>query len=486
MEKNLKVWFTTPERKIRPRSHRTWGKKEDYRIYVAKNATEGCQVSFMAPEDRKGFSLEVRGNAQKAGIEIELLREHYVSCEGAGWPDPVVPDSGKFDLEAGVNTTYLINIKTNADSVPGTYGFRVVLKENGKLYGSYPLKITIWNFAINPKNHMDTAFGITKKFITQHQPSVDPDLMYKKYYDFMLENYRICGYDLPFDILDPRADEYLNNPAVTTFIIPYDVPDETIKAYYKKLSSNPVWFKKGFFYVVDEPCKMEAYEKIEATHIRLKTLFPNYQAVSPFFKDPSDGGGVRAVDLLEKFQSVWCPKINLFKDKWFVDYMHDRDARGERVWWYVCWEPGLPYSNVFIDMEGFYTRVLLWQQWLHDVRGLLYWQTTQWHYANPWDNTSSVRGLSWYCHGDGSLFYNGNRVGIDGPVGSLRFELLRYGIEDFYMLQLAEETFGRKYVERLVKSVSPNVRDYNDDHDELDRVRILIGNRLSAHFTKEK
>jgi hypothetical protein len=47
---------------------------------------------------------------------------------------------------------------------------------------------------------------------------------------------------------------------------------------------------------------------------------------------------------------------------------------------------------------------------------------------------------------------------------------------------MAEEAFGRKYVERLVKSVSPNVREYNDDHDQLDRVRILIGNRLSRYY----
>ena len=102
MEKNLKVWFTTPEQKIRPRSHLTWGKKEDYHIYVAKNATEGCQVSFMAPTDREGFSIDVRGRIEEAGFTVDVLKEHYVSCEGALWPDPVVPDSGKFDLDGQI------------------------------------------------------------------------------------------------------------------------------------------------------------------------------------------------------------------------------------------------------------------------------------------------------------------------------------------------------------------------------------------------
>lgn len=483
MQKNLKVWFTTPEKKIRPRSHLTWGKCENYHIYVAKKATEGCQVSFLAPENREGFTVEVAGDTS-AGFKIELLREHYVSCAGALYPDPVVPDDGHFHLEENKNITYLINIVTDENTVAGEYDLKVVVKEKGELYDEYDLTVTVWNFAVKPTKLMDTAFGIDKRFITERQPSPDPDALYEKYYNMLLERYHICGYHLPYDILDERADKYLNDPKVTTFIIPYDVPDETIVAYHKKLSSNPVWFKKGFFYVVDEPCNMEAYDKIEASHARLKKLYPNYQAVSPFFKDPSDGNGVRAVDLLEKFCSIWCPKINLYKDKWFVDYMHKRDKMGDRAWWYVCWEPGLPYSNVFIDMEGFYTRCLFWQQYLHDVRGLLYWQTTHWFRGNPWDNTSLVADLSYYCFGDGSLFYTGDRVDIDGPVGSLRLELLRYGIEDFYMLEQAEEVFGREWVDTLVKNVTPSVREYNDDHDELDRTRIEIGNKLSEYYSK--
>ena len=37
--------------------------------------------------------------------------------------------------------------------------------------------------------------------------------IYKLYYDMLLD-YGICGGDLPYDILDDRADEYLNDPRV--------------------------------------------------------------------------------------------------------------------------------------------------------------------------------------------------------------------------------------------------------------------------------
>lgn len=478
MEKNVTVWFNSPQVKILPRSHMPWGKRESYHIYVAKNSSEGVQVSFMAPEARGGFSIEIVG-AKECGVKVELLREMYVSCAGAEHPDPVLPDDGKFDLEKMRNLTYLINFVTDDGSVAGEHSLKMILKEGGEIYGEYEITLTVWNFSIDRSSPMDTSFGIQREFLELCHKSEDPDGLYKKYYDMLLDRYHICAYSLPYDILDERVDEYLNDDRVTTFIIPYDVDDDTIRAYYAKLSSNEKWMKKGFFYVIDEPCNMEAYAKIEASHKRLEQLFPNYQAVSPFFQDPDDAPGVRAVDMLEKFCSIWCPKINLYKDQWFVDYMHDRDARGDKSWWYVCWEPLLPYANVFVDMEGFYHRVLFWQQFLHDVRGMLYWSTVYWVYTNPWDSASTVENLSYYCFGDGSMFYPGDRVDIDGPVGSLRLEILRYGIDDFYMLRQAEEKFGREWVDEQIKTVSPNVREYNDDHSMLDKVRVIIGERLS-------
>lgn len=478
MEKNITVWFNSPQVKIRPRSHMPWGKREDYHVYVAKNSSEGVQVSFMAQEERKDLSIEIVG-AEACGVKAELLREMYVSCAGAEHPDPVLPDDGKFDLEKRKNVTYLINFVTDEDSVAGEHKLTMIFKEGGSVYGEYEITLTVWNFAIDRSAPMETSFGVQRYLLEMEHKSDDPDGLYKKYYDMLLNRYHICAYSLPYDILDERVDEYLNDDRVTAFIIPHDVSDDTISAYYEKLSKNEKWLKKGVFYVVDEPCNMEAYRNIEEAYNRLEALFPGHQMVSPFFQEINDNPNVRAVDMLAKYCKVWCPKSMLYKDQWFVDYMRTRDAMGDKSWWYVCWEPLLPYANVFIDMEGFYHRVLFWQQFLYNVRGMLYWSTVYWEYTNPWDSASTVENLSLYCFGDGSMFYPGDRVGIDGPVGSLRLEILRYGMEDFYMLRQAEREFGREWVDEMVKSVSSNIREYNDDHTALDRVRVLIGERLS-------
>ncbi len=483
MEKNLKVWFTTPERKIRPRSHRTWGKKEDYRIYVAKNATEGCQVSFMAPEDREGFSIDVRGRIKEGGFEVELLREHYVSCDGALWPDPVVPDEGKFNLEAGINTTYLINIKTTENTIPGTYKLKVVLKEKGKIYGKYDLTVTVWAFAINPSDRTYMIADIDKQFVFKHQPTDNEQELFIKYYDFLLNRYHTNPYNLPYDFSDPKVDEYLSNPLVRSFVLhSARFSGEQLSAIHKKLSNNPEWLSKCLIEVTDEPCNMEHYEKQKAEYARVSEAFPNPPVYTAFFKDPSDGGGVKATDLLSYSSKCWIPKSTLFQKKDFRDCMEEHRSHGDKIFWYVCWEPGLPYANMFVDMEGFFHRVLFWQQFMYGADALVYWTTTWWRDCNPWDSASTVRDLSWYCFGDGHLLYPGNRVGIDGPVGSLRLELVRSGIEDFAMLRMGERIFGKKYIDRLIKSVTPNLRYYNDEHDALDEARILLGNKLSRYF----
>jgi hypothetical protein len=142
------------------------------------------------------------------------------------------------------------------------------------------------------------------------------------------------------------------------------------------------------------------------------------------------------------------------------------------------------FSNLFIDMEGFYHRVLFWQQYLYNIKGFLYWQTTHWNNGSPWDVTSPVPELSYYCFGDGSLLYNGDRIGVDGPVGSYRLELIRSAIEDYQMFQLAEEAFGREYMEEQLHKITKNIREYCDDHRLLAKMRWEIGDKLSNYYSQ--
>ena len=41
MEKNLEIWFVTPQKKMRPKEHNCFGTRDSYSVFVARNATEG-------------------------------------------------------------------------------------------------------------------------------------------------------------------------------------------------------------------------------------------------------------------------------------------------------------------------------------------------------------------------------------------------------------------------------------------------------------
>ncbi|MBQ6884943.1 MAG: DUF4091 domain-containing protein [Clostridia bacterium] len=493
MEKNLYVTFNSMEKKVMPKAYYPNWPITSYTVGVAQNATDGCQFSVLSQEgERKNLKIEITGDLG-CGVEVELLREDYVSCEGALYPDPVYADDGCFDLEEWKNVTYLITVSAALDTKPGNYDFKVNLYENGELYNSYNLWVRVWNFAINPKKYMDTTMGIDTRWLFLQHKTADREGVFKKYYDMLLNRYHICGRFLPYDILDPRADAYMSDPRVTTFHVPYHSnfqpeysdDDEKVIEYYNKLKTNPEWLKKAMFYVVDEPQRMADYERIRVVCQKLEKVFPQYKLVVPYYMDPRDGDGVRAVDLMEKYNIVWCPKSSLFREAWLKDYMASKREKGERTWWYCCWEPSLPYANLFIDMEGFYHRALFWQQYLYGINGFLYWQATHWNNGSPWDVTSTVPELSYYCFGDGSMLYNGDRIGVDGPVGSLRLEIVRSAIEDYHMFEIAEEIFGRDYVEEQIKKISKNVREYCDDHRILAKLRWEIGNKISDYFNNK-
>ena len=113
-----------------------------------------------------------------------------------------------------------------------------------------------------------------------------------------------------------------------------------------------------------------------------------------------------------------------------ADRLAERRALGEDVWTYVCWEPGEPYLNLYINMQGIQHRLIFWQNYLLGANGFLYWSSNYWdRISDPWESGVTVNWLSDRVYGDGALLYNGSKVGVDGPCSSLRLEAVRDGVD---------------------------------------------------------
>jgi hypothetical protein len=164
--------------------------------------------------------------------------------------------------------------------------------------------------------------------------------------------------------------------------------------------------------------------------------------------------------------------------------MEEQQAEGDKVWWYVCWEPNYPYCNFYVNEPGIDHRILFWQQYDYNVDGLLYWSSNHWGYVeNPWTDMNTVKWLDTEVYGDGSLLYPGKPVNVNGPCASLRLEIIRDGIEDFDMLVLAEKYLGREWVNAKLDKVTTDVVTHTYDEAELAAVRNEIGDALSAKIS---
>jgi hypothetical protein len=113
-----------------------------------------------------------------------------------------------------------------------------------------------------------------------------------------------------------------------------------------------------------------------------------------------------------------------------TDYAATRQALGEQVWWYFLYGDLPPHFNpITIDHPGIETRVAHWAAWKYRIRGFAYYSVTGWG-ADP-INKPRPQGTN--QNGDGFLLYPPQGE----LVTSIRWELLREGVEDFEYLRLA-------------------------------------------------
>ena len=201
------------------------------------------------------------------------------------------------------------------------------------------------------------------------------------------------------------------------------------------------------------------------------------------------------IELLIKYLDILCPKITCWNDEFiyaenkahlekfgpFGERMDAAREMGKTIWQYVCWEPGKPYTNLYVNEDGLDHRVLFWQQHQVGAHGFLYWCANWWEsVADPWTDMATVKDLSPDVYGDGAVLYNGNRVRIDGPCSSVRLEAVRDGLEDTEMLAMAEKLLGKEWTDAHVRSVTEDLTHYTEDAEYFLEKRRELGDAIEA------
>lgn len=213
------------------------------------------------------------------------------------------------------------------------------------------------------------------------------------------------------------------------------------------------WLNGAYVYWFDEPVPKD-YPYVKGAFDRLKGVAPDLRRMLTEEVEPELVGAV----------NLWCPLTLNYKHEKTLE----RRAAGEHFWWYVCTIPKKPFCGLFIDHPATDFRVWLWQTWKYGIEGILIWQSNLWTtscaypdapqnpYEDPmsWEHRGDMkRGEKRpWGNGDGRFMYPPESCGnanppapvLDGPVDSIRWEILRDGIEDYEYMVILKRLLNEK------------------------------------------
>ncbi len=526
----ITLWFDHVTNKLE-RGDTTSTGENTYVIYAAKNEAEDALMYVTPGKEYADLHVSVTDFVNSYGdtVSAEAFAFHYVKMGDYGYlPDAMMPDESayKVAIEPGQSQGYVIKASTHEDTEAGLYEATVSLKDGSSEVKRAKVYLNVWDFTLDDKDACDTAFGLGKGGVIGSHGMVnatteEQDQLFENYYDFLLEN-RINGYILPYDITTEEGQAYLDDPRVHSFAIAghgyggdMDRTDEQIAEYYKILSENPEWLEKGYFYYIDEPLpddrlppNKEAYYSIEEKYNLIQSQFEGGWQMIPLETCHGYNLTDDFYNVTKGFVQVYCPKTYAFtpekyrgvpgaqvflepedtvKHGTFEEVIDSWVADGtiKKLWWYFSCSTVDPYPNYNAESEGILPRVSGWQQYMYDVEGILYYATQEYSAQSPFRDIE-YKGIGIY--GDGILLYPGFKYpgqktmdeALDGPIGSVRIEYIRDGIEDYMYLTMAERVLGEEKTDEIINKVTRDMLDFTMDTDVLLAARAELAEAILA------
>ncbi len=465
-------------------------------IYLARNEAEGVQLCMRSSERMRGVTFSLKSGGDDT-ISYNIFVVYYVTGANANrkFSDPMrdYHEGDKLNVKADESLSLYVEFKTN-DTPAGKYDYCFELNDSlGNVISEYNVTLNVWNFSYPETPNLATAVGLWDTRIANWYGLYNKDI-FKTFYDYLLEH-KLSSYDLPYDILDPRADEYMSDPRVTSFCVRWrgEIDIEKVDKIYEKLKTNPVWMAKAVLYASDEPHSQEGFDKIRNNFPIYKERWPELKILIPFNVNRQVSENEDQLDFLSQYIDVLCPKLDMFKSEDRFPRYYERlmalKEGGKGIWTYVANIPGAPYSNVQIDMTGLTNRVVFWQTYQYNADGFLYWCVNNW--LSDTDVWKDGNGELNYW-GDGMLLYPGssNRYNYSfeqfAPFPSIRLKIVRDGVEDYDLLKMAEELFGREWLDEKLNAVSPTNFSISVDNDGFAAIRTEIGNAISNAISESE
>jgi hypothetical protein len=483
------VWVAPAAQKVRPSVQADASAPTSASLAGAQNEFEAFQI--VVTGQATGVSMAFEGLSDGAGHnitgrDVTLYREAIINVtqqsggDGATgqWPDALVPDvdpiAGEkrnafpFNVAAGQSIAVFVDIHAPAATPAGTY--TGVVHVTGGVTIDVPVKMIVWDFAVPSTSTLKTAYGLAwngpcmghgdggctggaadlalrARYV---QAALDNHVsIHSPYYTATVSSNGTADwtafdqYAGPF--LDGTANTRLQGAKLTSAVVD-GAQTWTQDNGWSQHFANKGWSPVLFDYACDEPPLTCAWSDINTRISYAHGSSPSVQTLVTTTAQSAKANGVAGIDL-------FTPVINFMDNKPGKTYAgNQRASYPATTWWYQsCMSYGCSgvsssldssgetgWPTMAIDADATRNRSMEWLSFVYNVQGELYYETTQAFFTgDAWTNQYNFGG-----NGDGTLFYPGTTAKIGGkteiPVESLRLKMIRDGMEDYELLNLAK------------------------------------------------
>ena len=488
-------------------------------LLAAGGEYESAQIVIAPRQDLDALTVSVSGLAGPGGripasrvqprfVGYQWVEENSkaappeeVTRQAPAWlPDPLLEER-TIALKRGENQPLLITVSVPRDAAPGVYRGRVRLQAAGVRVEA-PLALEVLPFSLpeKPTLYVTNWFSVgaicnaykvqaySEEFwrllrafardMAAHRQNVvmvPPDLV-----DVYIEPDGSLTFEFPrFDrwvgiFEEAGVAERLeimhlggrttNEWECPTFTIPprpalvratgqrKDIEIEQFLPGLVKHLREKGWLHKSMLHVADEPISVNVESWKEASR-RVHAAAPELPRIDAIHVPGLPG------DL-----EVWVPQLNFFDEHY--QSLRQAQQRGMcELWFYTAWVPQGKYPNRLMDFALVKPRLLHWINYLYGATGYLHWG------LNWWDLKQGT-----FSPGDEWIVYPGK----NGPRGSLRWEAMRDGLEDYEYFKLLAARRGEARALELGRSLMRGITDYDRNPAKLLAVRRQMAGEIAG------
>ena len=433
--------------------------------------------------------------------------KNHSSPTGVGYyPDALLPmavaqEYGETSVKENFNQAVWVSVNVPESQTAGTYNGNFTVELDGKEM-NVPVSVTVYDYTLDGEVHSKSAFHLHPQRLAWGEMD-DSREMQEKYYEFLL-SYRISpthlpGIDLTYVSLNEEemarflayAEKYTLDERCSHFNIPYDQTVVTVNgkslitvdweefgetlrqmAIYSAEHGVNLFEKAGTYFTFFDEYDLNgttdianynlnyAYKFCEETAEKLESELDCEETLKAEILADIAGLKHKVVgsytDELVADKAQFVPTIDRFNSEEgramyealdYASYGED----GE-MWTYTCMSPRPPYPTYHLDDTLLSSRLLNWMMYDYDIVGNLYWDTVFYVYYEQSNLYTELQLQDYYdmalrypsANGDGYLLYPGRPYGIDGPVGSVRLQSIRDGMEDYDLFYALEEIYEQR------------------------------------------